>query len=385
MHFVRYFKRLGQVDLAYSSRNQESTPICSPFEREIQLTKGHRSRLGRLVRLRRIPLLISELTRFSQHALISAIKDKDYDYILVRYVRNAAALFHLPTQYMKRTIIDFDDLLSGALYDDRFDSVSAPHKRVIMALNRRYLRRYERRCLRFGATLFCSRADVSTILNTDKNNAVFVVPNIYPSTTIQRGQLGSGLGNGNVLLFVGFLSYGPNMRGLRWFLECVFPNFQKEYHDARLMVAGKLPTPELSRICHKTKGVELYADPIDIRWCYMKCRAVVVPLLAGSGTRIKILEAALARRPVLSTPLGAKGLDFVDQKDILLFENAAQFNRQYKRLLDVAAYQSMTEKAEQHVLSNYSAEQFNRAMDPVLVHIEIGKHLDRNKHANEFV
>lgn len=371
MHFVRFFESFGPVDLAYSHRGQELSLGPSRFEREIQLSRRPPgTHLGRLMRLRRIPLPISEFTEASQTLLRSAVVDRRYDHIVVRDVYNTAALFHLPLQYRKRTIIDFADVLSGRLYDDRFGSAKAAHKRAIIALNRTYLRRYEQRCLQFGAALFCSRMEMRAIVHEGTDDTAFVVPNIYSRAGLDGYQPIAGTDRGHVLLFVGALNYGPNVRGLRWFLESIFPEFQRQYPDARLMVVGKSPTPEACALCRGARAVEFYPDEPDLRRYYSRCRAVVVPLLAGGGTRIKILEAAVARRPVLSTPIGAEGLDLVDQQHLLLFRDSVQFNREYARLLDSVVYRTVTRHAEERVRSRYSAEDFSRAMTAVISRVQ---------------
>jgi polysaccharide biosynthesis protein PslH len=83
-----------------------------------------------------------------------------------------------------------------------------------------------------------------------------------------------------------------------------------------------------------------------------RCGAVVVPLLSG-GTRIKILEAALAGRPVLSTPVGAEGLDLVDGRDLLIFNNCEEFSCKFIDILDVERYNVLTGNAKRVVRSGF--------------------------------
>lgn len=375
MHFVRFFERLGPVDLAYSHRRDDDPPHApSRFEREIRLKQRPPSshigaRVRRLMRLHRIPLPIDELTHASEALLLSAVTERQYDHIVVRDLYNTAPLLRLPRCYRERTIVDFADVLSGGLYDDRFGSVSAMHKRAIVALNRRYLRRYERRCLQYGAALFCSRRELRAVLHKDANAPVFVVPNIYSATVTEGYRPTDGADRGNVLFFVGALNYGPNVRGLKWFVESIFPAFERQYHDAQLIVAGKSPTPEVTALCRSRPWVELHPDTDALNTCYSRCRAVVVPLLAGGGTRIKILEAAVVGRPVLTTPVGAEGLDFIDQQHLLLFRDSPEFIRGYARLLDPAVYRAVTTNAEQRVRSRYSPDRFSRAMHEVMTRV----------------
>ncbi len=104
----------------------------------------------------------------------------------------------------------------------------------------------------------------------------------------------------------------------------------------------------------------------DLKPYYRQSRAVVVPLLAGGGTRIKILEAALARRPVLSTPLGAAGLDLGAGRDLLSFDDADQFAARYAELVDRERYRTLVRNASELVRAKYSPEAFDGALAGVV-------------------
>lgn len=375
MNFVRFLKNYGTVDIAYSGKSpgeQGGNPTFSNeyFLEKKDFPKNYKKRLLRLLNLKKIPLPISQYDDVSEKQLLLLIESKNYDYIFTRYLMNTSILFKLPKKYNKRTIIDFDDILSGSLYDSMYGAVQGWHKRMIVALNRLLLTNYERKCLHFGASLFCSERDRSQFAGKNGKVSMHVVPNIYANNTFEDFDFGEGFDKGNTLLFVGALGYGPNERSLRWFIETVFPRFRNRYVDGRLLVVGRSPDDEMRQVCASTAGVELHADVPDIKEYYKKCKAVIVPLLAGGGTRIKILEAALANRPVLSTPIGAEGLDLVDGNDLLLFHDSHDFTAQYSKLLNRDTYNSIVRNAKHLVLDKYSVQRFNEVMEEVLYALE---------------
>jgi glycosyltransferase involved in cell wall biosynthesis len=114
------------------------------------------------------------------------------------------------------------------------------------------------------------------------------------------------------------------------------------------------------------KNIELHTNVPDVKEYYKRCGVVIVPLIQGGGTRIKILEAALANRPVLSTPVGAEGLDLLDGREIMLFKNAQEFSHMYGQIVDTEKYHSLVNNARETVLKNYSPQKFNEAMKKVL-------------------
>jgi len=373
MNFVRFFKNYGTVDIAYSHILPEAKVGNHIFSNEYLLkNKDYQSFKKRLINgfIKGIPVPIYEFCEASQRLLRTAIEANDYDYIIVRYVYSTSILFKLAAKYKERIILDFDDILSGPLYESMHSSVNGCFKKFIMDMNKRLLVNYEKKCLNFSASLFCSRKDMSKVVGKNNMDNTFIMPNIYTNKSFEDYNFGDGFINGNNLLFVGTLCYKPNIDGLKWFIKTVFPGLKKEFPDAKLLVVGRFTDPEVKKLCEKNAGIELYADVPDIRGYYKQCKAVIVPLLAGGGTRIKILEAALANRPVLSTPISAEGLNLVNQKDLLLFENASGFYAQYNKLFNKDWYNFIVQNAKEVVLTQYSTQRFNDAMEKVLSWLE---------------
>ena len=371
LNFVRFFGTLGTIDAVYDYKPSQSGDGDSIFRHEYLIEKRKHSHdlTGRLrMFMKGIPYPVREYLPGSRKLIASLIDTHDYDYIVVRYVRNTNFLFGLPERYQRQIIIDFDDVFSGAsYYPVLFYESSSPYKMAIRRLNRSLLVHYEKKCFHTGFSLFCSEKDRSAF---EENKRAFVVPNVYENETFANFDFGDGRRLDNILLFVGSLFYSPNVQGLIWFIENVFPAFQKRYADARLLVVGRNPGEELKNLCSRTQGISLYPDVADMKEYYQKARAVVVPLLSGGGTRIKILEAALAGRPVLSTPVGAEGLDLENGRDLFLFRDSKEFLLGYEKLADEAEYNSIVSNAKEFVLRNYSMHNFSEALGKVLHEVD---------------
>jgi glycosyltransferase involved in cell wall biosynthesis len=369
MNFIRYFSQYGPVDVAYSdipSDVQSGSPI---FRNEFYLQRRHfqgKYKHYFLRLIKRLPLPVDYFTRDSSKLLRSLIIGQNYDYILVRYVMNTEPVLALPLKYKLRTIIDFDDIVSNGLYELHVGNGKGTYKKILHGLNKKILTHYEKRCLKFGGALFCSEQDRMKMAMFNGSNNIFVVPNIYHNDSFNSYDFGNGFQNNNTLLFVGTLNYIPNYNGLKWFIENVFYDFKRKYSDAKLIVVGRFHTKNVENMFNSRDGIELHCNVADVKEYYRQCRAVVVPLLIGGGTRIKILEAALANRPILSTHIGAEGLDLVNDTDLLLFENALDFSNQYAKLLNRDMYNSLVNNAKKVVLTKYSLQRFNDAMGKVL-------------------
>jgi glycosyltransferase involved in cell wall biosynthesis len=189
-----------------------------------------------------------------------------------------------------------------------------------------------------------------------------VIPNgvditeFSPSKTL--GQLGT-------VLFTGLMSYYPNQQAIRWFLNAVFPLVLKKVPEARLIVAGANPPPWL--ISRSSSVLEVTGLVPDMRPYFERSRVVIAPLMIGGGTRVKILEAQAMARPVVSTSLGAEGLNERHGHSILLADDAESFARQVVRLLtDFDLATKIAANGLIHVASEYNWNRIGERLEGVL-------------------
>jgi polysaccharide biosynthesis protein PslH len=374
MNFVRFFRELGLVDIVYSYSGNDNNISKAIFSKEYLLKKKNypvhfidRS----VAMLSGRPFPIRTYDDVEKKLFLSIIETNNYDYILVRYIVNAHSLFNVLSKHKKKIILDIDDLYSNSLYDSLFSPTTSTIRKIFRSLNRKLLLRYEKKCLDLNISLFCSEKDEKK-LSRDVNRS-YIVPNTYSNTKFEEYEFGDGFENTKILLFVGMLSYSPNFMGLKWFIENVYPKFKHAHTDAKLLVVGHLSDfhkNEVLRLCSEAQGIELHSNVPDIRIFYKRSMAVVVPILTGSGTRIKILEAALAGRPILSTPVGAEGLSLNDERELLYFRNDDEFIRSFNEICKKEKYQMLVRNAKEIVRSKYSKNSFEESMQKVLNRID---------------
>lgn len=126
------------------------------------------------------------------------------------------------------------------------------------------------------------------------------------------------------LLFVGSLDWRPNQDALRWFLESIWPLIRANGQGVRMTVVGRRPPRWIRPFCSR-HGARLSADAPDVRPHLAEASVVVVPIRIGGGSRLKILEAMAAGRPVVSTTIGAEGLGLVHNENILIADRPPDF------------------------------------------------------------
>jgi len=128
----------------------------------------------------------------------------------------------------------------------------------------------------------------------------------------------------NSLVFTASFTYPPNAEAMVFFCRDVLPRIRAAVPGTCLSIVGQRPGPEVEAL-GRLPGVEVTGRVPDVR-PYLACAAVVVvPLRVGSGTRLKILEAMAMGRPIVSTSLGAEGLDIRPGHDLEIADDAASF------------------------------------------------------------
>jgi glycosyltransferase involved in cell wall biosynthesis len=169
------------------------------------------------------------------------------------------------------------------------------------------------------------------------------------------------------LLFVGALYYPPNVDGICWFCERVLPVLQEIAGvPVSLQVVGADPLRIVERLA-RNPAVTIQPNVRSVAPFYHETDLCIVPLRAGSGTRIKILEAFSFRRPVVSTHLGAAGLAVTPGEQLLLADEPEAMARACLTMLkDHERRDRMVGSAWQWVLENHSVANVEAAMD--LIH-----------------
>jgi len=134
------------------------------------------------------------------------------------------------------------------------------------------------------------------------------------------------------LIFCGAMDYNPNIDALRWYFDEIHEAVRRVVPDVETLIVGKNPTPEI--LAHgKRPGVTVSGGVPDVRPYYRRAWAQIVPLRIGGGTRLKIVESLSIGTPVISTSIGAQGLDLEHDREILLADNAADFVAATARML----------------------------------------------------
>lgn len=157
------------------------------------------------------------------------------------------------------------------------------------------------------------------------------------------------------LFHIGAMDWMPNRESIEWLLDEVWPVVHREVPQAHLYLAGrKMPQKWMDT---PMDGVTVVGEVPDAGYFIAGKQINVVPLLSGSGIRVKIIEAMAAGKAVVTTTVGAQGIDYTEGENLLVADTPAQFAAQIKRLVDDQEYcHSVGEAAARLVAEHYDVK-----------------------------
>ncbi len=167
------------------------------------------------------------------------------------------------------------------------------------------------------------------------------------------------------LLHLGTMFWPPNVSGVLWFAREVLPLIHQQVPEARFVVVGKSPPPEVQALAAdgRIQVTGYVADPTPY---LAQADLFVVPLHAGGGMRVKILDTWLWGLPVVSTPTGAEGILIRDGENILIADDAPSFAQASLRLLtDPELNARLRANGRQWVETHYAWQAVYRQVDQV--------------------
>ena len=204
-----------------------------------------------------------------------------------------------------------------------------------------------------NAFIACSDDDRDALLAMNGNMIRgFTVPN---GVDTERLKFSPRLDTGSsaILLFCGSLDYGPNCDGLLWFIQEIWPILSPQDRMIRMQVVGRGSPPEAVRQnLEADPQIDFIGEVEDVAPYYAKSHISIVPLRMGSGTRLKVLEAMALGTPIVSTTIGAEGIDGLPDTHIRIADDPIAFADSVTHLLDNPARRQEIARTARHLVES---------------------------------
>jgi glycosyltransferase involved in cell wall biosynthesis len=205
-----------------------------------------------------------------------------------------------------------------------------PLKKLYAALEAHKIQRLEATaCASVHSVAVCSSRDLDLLRELSPTARLFVVSNVIDVDKYSP----RSLGDGQTVLFVGAMDWLPNQDGAEFLVCDILPRLRQLAPTARVVIAGRNPSPAMLHRFREFPDVSFTGTVDDLRPVIAQAAVCVVPLRIGSGTRLKILEAAASAKPVVSTTLGAEGLELRHGSEIMLEDRPRAFAEAVAHLL----------------------------------------------------
>jgi sugar transferase (PEP-CTERM/EpsH1 system associated) len=289
----------------------------------------------------------------------------DFDIVQIDHTHMGLYLEALPRELWKRAVwmvhdIDYSRYARLARVETKLA------RKLRLWLHSRMLQSWEPHFAeRFKRCVTVSRADRELLLAANPRLQVDVAPNgvdtqIYkplpPSTA-------------PALIFVGNMDAIACVNAMVYFCRQIFPLIRRVIPQAEMWIVGINPRPEVKALAGN--GIHVTGQVDDVRPYYGRSTVCVVPLRAGGGTRLKILEAMALGRPVVSTTIGCEGLEVTDGVHLLIADSPESFAEKTLHLLqDKSLQESLTWRARQLVTTHYDWEVIAAKLMQVYAKIE---------------
>jgi sugar transferase (PEP-CTERM/EpsH1 system associated) len=326
-HLLRRIASRCEVHLAYHAWTPEEAAESGELEdlcARIVTARVQRSPLSRLPLRMAADLARArppELALWRSPELAAKIREllAEVPYDLFQVDESFMASYRdlLPRRHPPHSVLAFNDVRFAQIRS-LAEIEPRPGLRAWKRLNGWLGARWEPRVAeRFERCITVSEPDRRRLLDANPRLRVDVVPNGADSEELLPLAPSQGPPS---LLFVGEMSYEPCVDAAERLCLEVLPRVRAELPTVQVWIVGRDPSERVRALAGD--GVHVTGMVEDVRPFYARCHVAVAPLRAGGGSRIKILEAIALGRPVVSTRLGAEGLDLADQEHLLLADGA---------------------------------------------------------------
>jgi len=327
-HLARVLaQRAGVALLAFADRKQSPDELKDTYDQVITVQRDAAYTFAKVLRglLGPTPLpVLNYTTESMKRELQRLLGRQDFDIVqmesihLMDYLTIIRAARNHPV-----LVCDWHNIESELMrrYSEREPS---RFRRAYAVKTARLMREFEKRALReFDAHIVVSERDAERLRELNPDARIFVIENGV-DTAFYSDAGARDESPARRIVFVGSMDYHANIDGAVNFAREVWPRLRERRPELVFTIVGKDPTPEVRDLA-QIPGIEVTGTVDDVRPFYREAIAAVVPLNVGGGSRLKILEAMAAGVPVVSTTLGAEGLEVQHDENILIADTNEQF------------------------------------------------------------
>ena len=348
------------VDLEVISVSTNKHPVILQMlpESYIKNTKFEHVKINTDIRLKDafVNLFSSEsynikrfISKDFKELIIKRLEAQDFDIILLESLY-VTPYIDLIRKHSNARIVLRAHNIEHTIWERMSFNTSNPIKKRYLKLLTDRLKKYETEVIsKLDAIVSISELDKSALINLGFEKSILNLPVGYsmknPSLNEQFEK--------NSIFHIASMDWAPNEEAVKWFLEKVWSNLSGEFPMTKLYLAGRSMPKWLLNI--DQENVEVVGEVASAKNFILSKDIMIVPLLSGSGMRVKIIEGMALGKTIITTSIGAEGINYTDGKDILIANTSEEFAYQISKcLLDESFKDSIGLNAQRLIAKEYS-------------------------------
>jgi polysaccharide biosynthesis protein PslH len=293
------------------------------------------------------PFAVSKFTDPTVRQTLGAWLSADKFHVAVCDFLSASLNFpHAPAT----PVVLFQHNVETALWRRMASTEVNPLKRLVYSIEAAKMARYEQRTLhRFRHVIAVSEHDRREMLAAAPECDIAVVP-----TGVDTQKYSVALpatANPPRIVFTGSMDWEPNLDAVSYFCKDIFPRVRSESPSAIFQIVGRNPHPSVKQLA--SEYIQVTGTVPSVADYLRDATVVIVPLRIGGGTRLKIFEAMAMGKAIVSTSIGAEGLDVQSGRDLILADDPAAFAEAILLLLRNKEIRQNYERAAARLAAQY--------------------------------
>lgn len=284
-----------------------------------------------------------------EEKIVETLKSDEYDIIQLESLY-VSIYIDVIRKHTKAKIVLRAHNIESMIWERKIFQEKNPFKRIYISILQKQLLEREIEAIdKVDSVLPITKNDADWIIKNTKQRNIKTIPfgvdvaAYTPTMNVEEKRS---------LFFIGAFDWFPNVDGLIWFIQSVWPKILQTYPDANFYVAGRGMDPDFKNI--KTKNLHILGEVDDVKEFVASKQIMVVPLFTAGGMRVKIIEGMAMGKVIISTSIGAEGINAEHKKELMIADSEEEFLVALRTCFsDDQLMQNMTVNARKLVETNY--------------------------------
>jgi glycosyltransferase involved in cell wall biosynthesis len=310
--------------------------------------------------LSQAPYAVRKFTNSAvQRTIAQWLGEKKFDVAICDFL---SASLNFPPQLAVPSVL-FQHNVETVLWQRMAETETKAIRRLSYRVEAAKMARYEKQTLqRFHHIIAVSERDRQEMLKLDSHRPITVVPTGVDTELYHVAPPATS--DPPIVTFTGSMDWEPNIDAVEYFCRQIWPTILQGFPNARFQIVGRKPHARVRHLA--SESVEITGMVASVAEYLRDATVVIVPLRIGGGTRLKIFEAMAMGKAVISTTIGAEGLDVVPGRDLVIADTPALFAESILQIIRDSGLRRRYEEAAATLAARYDWSKITSAFEDVL-------------------